>query len=613
MRRRAVAATVAASLFLALTSSEAKASGGTFEVVFCHELSTLFGGDIDTNNAFSARSFCNDESNASAVRIESALRAKNGRSARAFWEVDQPLALTGVSAEGRLRRADGYQSELFMADADGKPTRRVAFGGPATGEFETYEREGDPQAQFVAELKCTEGPSCPPSPQAQTLVRDLRFTVADYADPQVEVEGSLLHGGWLRGEKAAEVLGTDVGSGLRQLRIQANSSDILNHDLPCGGQVTDQVASGFRPCSESGDATIALSTSSEPFSNGVNALKSCATDFAGNSTCESHEIRIDNEQPMSGFAPQAPDDPELIRAPVRDDFSGLASGAIYYRIQGTTDWRPLFTQKVGSELQARVDSAAEVPGTYEFIATATDVAGNSTETLLREDGTPMTLDFPLRSGVELDARIEPGGSKRTTVDYGRNARVQGRLLDAAGRPLAGKPIVVDENFGEGALIDHRIRTVTTDEDGRWTHGLPAGPTRSVNATYEGDQRYLDTDVQAGRMTVRTGARLGLSKKRVAEGRSTTFKGRIGRLGARIPTAGKLVQIQYQDPASDRWLTVRNPFRTKSNGRFSFRYGFGTHYEVDVAIRFRLNVPAEQGWPYRGAHTSARRVIVKARQ
>ncbi len=224
----------------------------------------------------------------------------------------------------------------------------------------------------------------------------------------------------------------------------------------------------------------------------------------------------------------------------------------------------------------------------------------------------MTLQFPLRSGVELNAHIEPGGSKRTTVAYGRSARVQGRLFDAAGQPLAGKPVVVDEDFGEGALIDHRVRTVVTDEAGRWSSKLPAGPTRSVSVEYAGDQRYLDTTVAAGRLAVKTGARLGLTRRHVPEGRGTTFKGRIGRLGARIPARGKLLQIQYQDPTSGRWATVRNPFRTKSDGRFRFKYGFGTHYEQDVGIRFRLRVPSERGWPYRGTRTGARRVIVEAR-
>lgn len=613
MRGRGSLAALAALLLLMFASTEARASGETFDVVFCDDLSSLFGGEFETNNAFSARSFCNDESNASTVKIENVLRAKNGRSARAFWEVDEPLGLTGVSSEGRLRRSDGYQSELFMADAAGKFKSRVALGRPDTGDFKRYRWDGNPQAQFVAELKCTEGPSCPMSTQAHTWVRELRFTVADYADPEVEVEGSLFGGGWLRGTHDAQVVASDEGSGLGRIELKAGSVEIGASSQACDDEISDGVASSFHPCDLVASPRYVIDTSDLPFLNGSNELRACSDDFAGNTTCVPREVRIDNEIPAASFAAQAPDDPELIRAPVRDDFSGLASGAIFYRHQGTTDWRPLFTQKVGSELQARVDSAAELPGTYEFMATATDVAGNTTETLLREDGTPMTLDFPLRSGVELSARIEPGGSQRTTLKYGQNARVQGRLLDAAGRPLGGKPVVIDENFGEGALIDHRIRTVTTDENGRWTHKLPAGPTRSVSATYEGDQRYLDTDVQAGRLTVRTGAKLGLSKKRVPEGRSTTFRGRVGRRGARIPNGGKLVQLQYQDPTSGRWLTVRNPFRTKSNGRFSFRYGFGTHYVVDVAIRFRLNVPAEQGWPYRGNHTKAHRVIVEARQ
>ena len=342
-------------------------------------------------------------------------------------------------------------------------------------------------------------------------------------------------------------------------------------------------------------------------------MRSCAFDFAGNSSCSVREVRIDNEPPALAFAPQDPQDPELIRAAVVDDFSGLATGAISYRLTGATDWHPLFTQKVPGELQARIDSTAHVPGTYEFMATATDVAGNLTQTTLRDDGSPMTLEFPLRSGVELNARIEPGGSRRTLVDYGKKASAHGRLLDAAGQPLANKPVIVDEDFGEGALIDHRVRTVMTDESGRWSSKLPAGPSRSVAAEYAGDQRYLDTSVAAGRMTVRTGAKLGLSRKHVPEGEATTFTGRIERLGARIPARGKLLLIQYQDPTSGRWSTVQNPFRTRSDGRFRFKYGFGTHYVQDVAIRFRLKVPTEQGWPYRGTQTGARRVIVEARK
>ncbi len=264
-----------------------------------------------------------------------------------------------------------------------------------------------------------------------------------------------------------------------------------------------------------------------PFTNGVNKVLECGSDFAGNESCVTRDIRVDNEASRLSFAENEPEDPELIRVSAQDEFSGVESGTIYFRQVGMTDWRPLLTQELPGELRARVDSAAETPGTYEFMATATDVAGNFSETVLREDGTTMTLQFPLRSGVELNAHIEPGGSKRTTVAYGKSARVQGRLFDASGQPLAGKPVVVDEDFGEGALIDHRVRTVVTDEAGRWSSKLPAGPTRSVSAEYAGDQRYLDTTVAAGRLAVKTGARLGLTRRHVPEGRGTTSKAGSG--------------------------------------------------------------------------------------
>lgn len=606
--------TVAAALaWLLLIPASAPASGGTYDVAFCSELHRFFGGTIESTNSFSARTLCSDPDNDSAVKIDNVARTTKGRSARVIWAVGEPLGLVGAQVEGRLRRSEGYESSLFMADALGSSTHIVARGGPGPGPFERFRWQGAPQRQFVAKLECTAGPSCPPSEQAKTWVRDLRFTVADYADPQVEVRGSLFQGGWLRGSVDVSAQATDGGSGVATVSVTANSDGVLNVAGACRHELSAYLAASFEPCEAQAFGSAGSSTGAEPFINGINEIRTCASDFAGNPACLRHEVRIDNESPRAGFLAQNPDDPELIRVSVRDEFSGLSSGAIYFRLQGASDWRPLFTQKTSEGLEARVDSAAEVPGTYEFMATATDVAGNTSETSVRQDGTPMTLQFPLRSGVDLNAHLEPGGSRRTTVSYGRDAQVNGRLLDAAGQPLVGKPVTVDEDFGEGALIDHRVRTVITDAAGRWSSKLPAGPTRSVTATYDGDRRYLSTDVRAGRLSVRTGAKLGLSRRHVAEGRTTTFTGRVERLGARIPDRGKLVQLQYRDPSSGRWFTVRNPFRTKSDGRFRFKYGFGTHYVTDVAIRFRLKVPSEQSWPYRGTQTRARRVIVEARE
>jgi hypothetical protein len=171
---------------------------------------------------------------------------------------------------------------------------------------------------------------------------------------------------------------------------------------------------------------------------------------------------------------------------------------------------------------------------------------------------------------------------------------------------------VDEYFGAGALIDHRIRTVVTDSEGRWSSKLPTGPSRTVTVNYAGDQQYIAAEEAAGRLSVQTAARFRTSDSKIPEGRRVAFAGRIGRLGARIPPRGKLIQLQYHDPTSRRWFTVRNAFYTDSRGRYRLGYKFGSHYTADVKIKFRIRVLPEQQWPYRPANSRARRVIVLAR-
>ena len=237
-------------------------------------------------------------------------------------------------------------------------------------------------------------------------------------------------------------------------------------------------------------------------------------------------------------APSSSTIPELIRATLSDAQSGVASGQLFYRAEGEGIWQPLETVLAGGELRARVDSTSVPAGIYEFRAVVTDNAGNQAETTQREDGREMALPFPLKSGVDLSAALEPGGAKRTTIPYGRRSRVAGVLREASGDPIAGQEIVIEEYFGDGALIRERITRVQTDGRGRWTSKLPAGPSRRVTATYAGTQRYLSEATLGGRLAVRTKASLRTSKARVPEGGKVMFRGKLGRLGARIPARGK---------------------------------------------------------------------------
>ncbi len=223
----------------------------------------------------------------------------------------------------------------------------------------------------------------------------------------------------------------------------------------------------------------------------------------------------------------------------------------------------------------------------------------------------MVLTFPLKSGVTLNAHLAPGGSRPLTVGYGQHAKVAGRLRDSSGKPLANQWVTVTEYFGAGALIDRRIRSVRTDPDGLWGERLPAGPTRTVRATYDGTARYLADTANAGRLRVKTKATFHLSRRRVREGRRVVFRGRVAHFAARIPAGGKLIELQVKD--GSQWHTVRQALYTRPNGRYRMRYRFARFYTSNVSYRFRVKVLREGGWPYKAPVTSrARRLVVRAR-
>jgi hypothetical protein len=436
--------------------------------------------------------------------------------------------------------------------------------------------------------------------------------VADYANPELRnMGGTVIDPGWRRGRQSIDVGGDDVGSGIEQIFVDVNGRPVASEYGACDRIPETRLAEIFEPCPSQLDVQATLITTSAPFRDGQNQVAVCIFDFALNRTCVQRVIQVDNTTPTVAFTnAQSSGDPELVRAQVFDATSGVKNGRIYYRRVGSTTWRPLITHLRPGELRARVDSTIDPPGSYEFVAVATDVAGNSTLATTRADGRPMVLRFPLKSGVRLSGHLT-GGTSHLTVGYGRPSAVSGELTDAAGKPLPNQQVTVTEYFGEGALIDRRIRTVTTDAEGHWKERIPGGPSRKIAADYAGTRRYLTDATRVGSLRVRTKATLHLSGHKVREGRDVAFKGRVGHLAARIPAGGKLVELEVKDGHS--WQTVRHPFYTRANGKYRLRYRFGRFYTQNVRYCFRVRVLREHDWPYKApANSRVRKLLVKAR-
>jgi hypothetical protein len=306
---------------------------------------------------------------------------------------------------------------------------------------------------------------------------------------------------------------------------------------------------------------------------------------------------------------QNPADPELIRAPVDEDYSGVEAGKIAYKRDGTDEWHELPTVHQGGELRAQVDSEAVPPGRYEFKAWAEDEAGNrSAEVGTRENGQPMTLRFPLRADTQLRAGIGNGALRRT-IRYGRAPEIRGQLLSADRDPLALQTVNVREQYALGALEEQHTSEAVTDQNGRFSLRLPAGPSRDVEVTYPGSKRFRPAGARELDVNVRSGVKFSTSHRRVRAGKVVKFGGAVKHHGAQIPARGKLVELQVREGAR-RWGTVKEAFSTRGDGRYSTSYRFGTFYTRPVTFRFRVKVTRENGWPYKApVRSRARRITV----
>ena len=615
--RRLLAALAVASIALGLAAA-GPAAAGEYTVVQCAPVNRGFDDarfDRTHGADYGFGKHCDDAAEANSLQVRSITSSQAGRSGRISWLAPEGTRLVGVDLQARLRRDAGHRARLVYLGAGGVTSGELASGSDEPSSFAGYAgRPAGGRAGFAALLGCEERDGCPQSDQARVWIRDIRLTLHDDVAPSVALSGSLFDLGWRRGSMALAAQMTDSGSGLRSAGVTVNGRAVgLDAVWGCATAPGSSLATRMQPCAGARSIGATLDTARAPFADGANVVRVCGRDFgsAPQTGCAQRLVFVDNAAPDASFAGPPPvEDPELIEAAAADEHSGLASAAIAYRpLEGGT-WRTVPTSRSGSQLSARVDSAAEPPGRYLFRLTATDQAGNVTETSRDGSGREMVLEFPLKAPTDLDGSIEGPAS----VDYGERPRFQGVLRAGRGPAAAGETVVVSERFDPGsspAVVDHRVQT---DAAGRFELRLNAGPSRRIVVSYAGSRRLQPASSQAGRLIVGGQASLRLSARRVRAGRRVRFEGSVGRLGAALPAAGKLVELQVREAGGGRYRTVRQAVRTDGGGRLRSSYRFGRFYTSATVYRFRLKVTPEAGWPYRApAFSPARRLKVVPRR
>jgi hypothetical protein len=98
-----------------------------------------------------------------------------------------------------------------------------------------------------------------------------------------------------------------------------------------------------------------------------------------------------------------------------------------------------------------------------------------------------------------------------------------------------------------------------------------------------------------------------SSKRVPETKPIKFRGRIGTRGVDLGSRGKRIELEYRKGRN--WKTIDSS-QSKADGSFRLKYGLRSNYLRKTKVIFRVNVPAEGGWPYAGkTRSKARKTII----
>lgn len=337
-------------------------------------------------------------------------------------------------------------------------------------------------------------------------------------------------------------------------------------------------------------------------------------------------MRLDDVPPSLAFEapadPAGPELPQTIGAVVHDEHSGPSKGAIQFRRLNAESWTELPTRSQAGKEPGTARLLADLPdslapGTYVFKAEAVDMAGNTTATTRRTDGTEMSLrklpgpvapsrpaaederpgHSPARAKTRLFARLRHRHRRgsRVTVPFGAETALSGRLLSADGAGLAGRTLRVVSRPSRGALAPARVDTVGTGPHGGFRLTLPPGPSRRITVVFTGEPGLAAARRAALALRVRGAVTLSATPTALRTGQSLRLVGRVRDRGAPLPRRGKLVAIQYFEAEARHWRPILVT-RSDHNGRFRARYRF--RYVTGTArIRLRAVALAEERWPY----------------
>ncbi|HEY2334755.1 MAG TPA: carboxypeptidase-like regulatory domain-containing protein [Solirubrobacterales bacterium] len=330
------------------------------------------------------------------------------RYARWRWDAPAGTGITRVSGTWWHTLHDGIEQRVGVADWSGGFD---VFADAASTDVTPRDFvAGFSPAQPALEdrLLCAkaESKSCSLEPGSWSAIRALTITIEDDYPPASSVDGDILAGGWLRGERKLGYHATDVGAGLSRTEALIDGIPVVRQEHPCNAaSIAGELrATTMQPCPTDRVGYYPIATTT--FSDGPHSVGHCATDFAGNVNClPAQTILIDNNPPAhprnlavtGGDAWRRAND---FDSAWEDPDQGVASpiGGASWRITGPGGYDSGVKFVPGHNLAAIPNLFVPHAGTYSLSVWLRDEAGNEAPSSaisvpLRFDDVPPAVAF----------------------------------------------------------------------------------------------------------------------------------------------------------------------------------------------------------------------------
>lgn len=182
-----------------------------------------------------------------------------------------------------------------------------------------------------------------------------------------------------------------------------------------------------------------------------------------------------------------------------------------------------------------------------------------------------------------------GASRR--VPYGHGTTVSGFLGTDGGVAIGGQTVRVltAPDNGQGQFA--HVATATTSANGLWSVKLPAGPSRLVQAVFDGAGMLEPGASAQVRVIVPASVNLDVVPRHTHWGATVSVRGRLG--GGYVPAAGELVvfRVGYRGGSSEVGHVYAG-----TDGRFSTRFTF-LHGHGSATYHFWARTVTESDYPY----------------